>query len=355
MDLHEYGWNDFFKSQISIVEKTRFIPARVYTRHGKHYFLICEFGEIQARMAGKFLHKAIENKELPVVGDWVLIDHIIEEKKGVIHRILDRKTIFSRKYKGSRDDEHIIASNLDVIFYVAGLDKDYNPRKLERFLTLANSGGAKPYIILNKRDLCNNIEEICKEVQTIIQKDSFFIISAINDNNMDFIKAAIPAGKTGAFIGSSGTGKSTIINRIIGFDRQKTAQTRNDSKGRHTTTHRELIMTSWGGMIIDTPGMRELQLWADENDLESAFPDIKKLSENCRFRDCTHTNEPGCKVKQGIEEGIITSERLDNYLKLKKEFNELVLNQQMKKKVNQKVRNRTIFKEERKITKKGKP
>ncbi|MCK9224162.1 MAG: ribosome small subunit-dependent GTPase A, partial [Candidatus Muirbacterium halophilum] len=329
MNIKNIGWNNFFSSQISNIEKDQFIPARVYTRHGKHYFLLCEYGEIEARMTGRFLHNAIENKELPVVGDWVLVNFIEDEKKGVINRILDRKTIFSRKYKGTRDDEHIISSNIDVIFYVAGLDNDYNPRKIERFLTLANNGGAKPIIILNKKDLCTNIHAVSEEVSNLIQNNDFFIISAINEMDFDFIKKSIPSGHTAAFIGSSGTGKSTIINKLLGFDKQKTAETRNDSKGRHTTTNRELIITSWGGMIIDTPGMRELQLWADENDLDSAFFDIKKLSENCRFRDCTHTNEPGCNVKKSVDNGIISNERLDSYLKLKQEFKDLVLNQQM--------------------------
>jgi ribosome biogenesis GTPase len=225
---------------------------------------------------------------------------------------------------GGKTDEQVLAANIDTVFLVSGLDGDYNVRRLERYVTVAWDSGAVPVIVLNKADLRDDIEEVVEEVESVAFGVPVLALSAAENTGMEQLTEYIKPGKTAAFLGSSGVGKSTLINRLLGEEKLKTTEVReDDQRGRHTTTHRELLLLPEGGIVIDTPGMRELQLWADDEGLSRTFPDIEALFEQCRFRDCTHNSEPGCAVKQALDDGSLDRKRYQNYLKLQKELKHL--------------------------------
>jgi len=325
MLLQDFGWSSFFESQLSGAPAG--IPGRVASaNHGR--FLVWTAtdgtgsGEVDASVGG-LLRKP--GALWPAVGDWV----VLRSDDAVIDLVLTRKTCVSRKQPEREIREQVLAANIDVLFIVSGLDRDYNPRRIERFLVMANESGARPVVLLNKADLAPslnlNLAEIVASVQQLSPAITVLPISARSDQDLGALPAQLAAGQTAALIGSSGVGKSTILNRLLGDERQATNAVRaSDSRGRHTTTTRQLFRMPGGWLLMDLPGLREVQLWANPDqatagldaNLEASFDDIQALAQNCRFRDCTHNAEPGCAVTSAN----IDPARLANYQKMQKEL-----------------------------------
>lgn len=292
--------------------------ARVLAQHKDLYRVICENGELTAEVSGKFRFDAKALSDYPAVGDFVMLDRDTNTSgNAVIRHILPRKSAFVRKAAGTSNDSQVIASNIDTVFICMSLNNDFNLRRLERYLSVAWDSGATPVVVLTKSDLCDDIEQRLGDVNSVAIGVDILITSGMCEDGHAQILNYIKEGQTVAFIGSSGVGKSTLINRLIGENIIETKGLRNDDKGRHTTTSRELILLESGGMVIDTPGMREIGI--ETADLSKTFADIDELAMMCKFRDCTHTNEPDCAVQQAIGNGILSSDRFLSYQKLKKE------------------------------------
>ncbi|MFP7492619.1 ribosome small subunit-dependent GTPase A [Terribacillus saccharophilus] len=311
------GWNEQLETAKQAYDQ-QWTPARVVLEHKHLYRVLDEHGELLAAPSGKFR----QTSDFPAVGDWVLVDARHDEGKATIHALLPRKSKFSRKEAGAVTKEQIIAANVDYVYLVMALNQDYNLRRLERYLLAAYDSGALPCIVLSKGDLCGDIGQKLQEVENIAPGVDVYVTSAVDRRGIDAIEQQLTAGVTAAFLGSSGAGKSTLVNMLFGQEVQLAGAIRDDDgKGRHTTTHRELVQLPGGGMIIDTPGMRELQLWNQHHTgMKSAFADIDLLGGECRFRDCTHSNEPGCRVQEAIEAGELEDERLHSYFKLQREL-----------------------------------
>ena len=366
MNIENLGWNDFFRVNFERYSTDGLIPARVSLEHKNIYRVLSEAGEFLAEVSGKFRHDTQLRSDFPAVGDWVTIAPRPSENRATIHQLLPRRSSFSRKAvlsggmpdTGGKTDEQVLAANIDTVFLVTGLDGDYNIRRVERYVTVAWDSGAVPVIVLNKADICDNIGDVIEEVGSVAFGVPVLALSAAENTGMEQLNEYIEAGKTAAFLGSSGVGKSTLINRLLGEEKMKvTAVREDDQRGRHTTTHRELLLLPDGGIVIDTPGMRELQLWTDDEGLSRTFPDVEELIEQCRFRDCTHNNEPGCAVKRALEDGSLDGKRYQNYLKLQKELKHLSIRKDIKtqrqtyRKFDKMVRR--VLKEKDELKKKG--
>jgi ribosome biogenesis GTPase len=297
-------------------EYHRGVIARVAVEHRNSYVLRCPDGsEIFATLAGRLRYETTRREDLPSVGDFVRVrDTVIEE-------VIPRRTVFLRKAAGDAVEAQVIAANIDTVFVVTGLDGDFNLRRLERYYATARASGAQCSILLNKADLCDDPEARLKQVRAIAPGADVVIISALHGDGIDALRPYLAPGETVAFVGSSGAGKSTLMNRLLGWDRQATKPVAEDSRarGRHTTTHRELLETPSGAFLIDTPGLRELQPWAGEEDVDGAFPEIEELAEQCRYRDCAHGGEEGCAVQAAIDSGALDFERFSNYRKMRRE------------------------------------
>ena len=320
-DLKSLGWTSYFETEFAIHKDHGRRAGRVALEHRGSYRIYSELGELPAVLTGRLRFKADTPAELPAVGDWVVISEPTEEKKAQIHAVLPRRSKFSRRAAGTESQEQVVAANIDTVFLVQGLDGDFNTRRLERYLVAAYESNASPVVILNKADLCESVEQKIREAEAVALESPVHAISSIEGAGMDQLEQYIGAGLTVAFLGSSGVGKSTLINRLIGQDIQKTAEVReSDSRGRHTTTHRELIVLKFGGLLIDTPGMRELQLWDAGGSLGETFGDIETIAAACHFSNCSHGEEPGCAVKEALASGALDRDRYDNYVKLDKEL-----------------------------------
>jgi ribosome biogenesis GTPase / thiamine phosphate phosphatase len=338
MNLDLWGWNDFFANHFEPYCHQGFTVARVVIECRNSYILQSENAELSAEITGKLRYRASERQDFPAVGDWVVIRARERERTATIHEILPRKSKFSRKAAGPETTQQIVATNVDTVFLVSGLDGDFNPRRIERYLILAWESGANPVIVLNKADVCPNLEACLREVSAIALGVPIIAISAAKScvrgfpalsklfktatsQGLEELKPYLQPGQTVALLGSSGVGKSTITNQLMG-ETVQTVQTvrQGDDRGKHTTTHRELMVLPTGGLIIDTPGMRELQIWTGDEGISGTFADIEELAQQCRFRDCQHQREPGCAVRQALQDGRLDESRFLNYQKLQKEL-----------------------------------
>ena len=320
MNLEIFGWNDFFEARFAQYSHQGLLPGRITIQHKDRYVLFTERGELNGKVSGKFRFEISGLHDFPAVGDWVVFEIDSGDQSAVIHHVLERRTKFSRKVAGDRPDEQVLAANIDIVFLVMGLDANYNLRRLERHLTVASESGARSVVILNKSDLCLHVEEYTQEVLSIARDIKVLVMSALHKENVLPLRSLLTPGTTGVLLGSSGVGKSTITNLLLDKEYAKVQKVRlTDSHGRHTTAHRELLVLPNGGMIIDTPGLRELQLWSGEEGLQESFDDIEELAANCRFRDCRHETEPGCAVLSAVELGTIEQERYESFQKLQGE------------------------------------
>jgi ribosome biogenesis GTPase / thiamine phosphate phosphatase len=312
-NLERLGWNDELARQFE-ADASGLAPGRVAVQHRGSWGVVTARGESLAEITGRLHHDA-EPGELPVVGDWVGL------RDGLIDAVLPRTSKFSRKTPWTEVSEQVLVANVDVAFLVMGLDKrDYNVRRLERYLTTAWEGGAEPVIVLNKADLATDLEAQVAETESIAFGVPVHAVSAETGEGVEELRRHLAGNRTAALLGSSGVGKSSLINRLLGEERFRIAGVRSDGRGRHTTTHRELVAVPGGGVIIDTPGLRELQLWETDEGLDQAFVDVADLILQCRFADCEHRTEPGCAIKAALADGSLSAERWESYLKLQREL-----------------------------------
>ncbi|MCZ6503913.1 MAG: ribosome small subunit-dependent GTPase A [Gammaproteobacteria bacterium] len=326
MDLNELGWKDFFQEQIEEQELT-LLPARIYRQDVNRYHLFSTKGDLTGTLPGKLFTETTSKAELPTVGDWVLTAPADEHnpRAVIIERTLDRMSKFSRKQAGDKVVEQVVAANIDTVFIVSGLDDNFNVNRIERYLVLAWSSGANPVIVLNKADLCRDTADKIHQLEPIAMRIPIHAISAQSGEGVDLLRQYVESGQTAALLGSSGVGKSTIINALLGYERFDTGDVREaDSKGRHTTSFREMCKLDAGGMIIDTPGMREIQIWTDESSLAKSFSDVEDYALLCKFSDCQHDSEPGCAVQEAIEKGNLEVTRLESLRKFQRELIHLV-------------------------------
>lgn len=320
IELADLGYNDFFDHKCKVNADKNLVPARIIAEHKETYILRNEISHFSAKVTGKMMFAASSREDYPAVGDWVLIT-LPDKARAVIHQILPRKSVLKRK-SISISDTQIIASNIDVAFIVQSPGRDYNLNRIERYFSLAVSGNIKPVIILNKIDLISESEQKLKldEIKQRFSNADIFATSNKTGENIKNLDDYIKKGLTYCFIGSSGVGKSSLINNLAGKDMIKTEEIgRRTLRGKHITTHRQLFLLKNGGLVIDTPGMREIGLIDAEEGIENVFKDILVFSKNCRFSNCTHTREPGCEVQAAAKKGLLDEKKYAHYLKLQKE------------------------------------
>ncbi len=355
INLNSFGWNSFFEKYFEQYNIQGFEHGRISIENKTNYVVVTNHGEIIGEVSGKYLFEAGKQSDLPKVGDWVVVSLFNDYTRAVIHNILPRRTKISRKGVDKKIDEQIIVTNVDVVFIVQSLDDNFNVNRLERYLASVHQGGALPVIILNKSDLCDGVSEKLNAVKNRIEAIDIVIASALNKSGVDELLKFTGDGITVAFIGSSGVGKSTLINQLLGTDLLKTNEVRiADSKGKHTTTRRELILLPSGGILIDTPGMREFGLWDTGEGISQTFSEFDDYAGLCKYSDCTHTHESGCAVLKALSEGKISKERYDNYLKLRKELKYLESKQNIQLQLEEKRKWKTIHKEIKQFYKKNK-
>lgn len=318
--LARLGWRDRLAQAFAPHAVEGRVPGRVVLEHTHIYRVHAEAGETLARVSGRLRHRASARVDFPSVGDWVALAPSPHGGDARIAAVLPRSSRFSRRAAGDATEEQVVAANIDTVFLVAGLDGDFNPRRIERYLLVASESGASPVIVLNKADVASDPDAMAAAVRAIAGGVPVHIVSCRVPGGVDVLRPYLGDGQTGALLGSSGVGKSTIVNRLIGHDLLKTQDVREaDSRGRHTSTVRQLVLLPGSGVMIDTPGMRELQLWDAGEAMGGVFTDIDALAAACRFRDCRHRQEPGCAVRAAVEAGELSGTRLASYFKLQDE------------------------------------
>lgn len=317
INIKKYGFSEVFSSEIP--EDDPLEPARVLSQEKGFYRVVTDNGEKLAEVSGKFRFQTTVPSEYPVVGDFVLVNWNESGNSAIIESLLPRKSAFIRKAAGESQQEQVVAANIDTVFLCMALNNDFNLRRLERYISIAWNSGAMPVVVLTKSDLCDDLENKLSEVSSIAFGIDILVTTSMEEDGYKELLPFISEGKTIAIIGSSGVGKSTMINRLLGKEYLKTNGLRNDDKGRHTTTRRELFLLPSGGMVIDTPGMREFGMWDNDTGIERTFTDIEELASQCKFRNCTHTNEPGCAIRRALTMGELQIDRWQSYQKLKAE------------------------------------
>ena len=319
--LHDLGWTDSHTTDFEPHAAAGRIPARVAAQHRGAYVVFSELGELRAEPAGRLTHEAAGAGELPAVGDWVAIAPRPEEEAATIHGVFSRRTKFSRKVTLNAAEEQVLAANIDAVFLVMSLNEDFNLRRLERYVTMAWESGAQPVIVLTKTDLDPDYEPRVLEAEAVAFGIPVHAISSLTGDGLDLIRSYLAPGRTIALLGSSGVGKSTLINTLAGEELLATQTIReDDGEGRHTTRHRQLVLLPGGGLVVDTPGLRELQLWESSDGLAETFGDIEELAAQCRFSDCAHGAEPGCAVQAALADGTLAQDRWESYQKLQREL-----------------------------------
>ena len=319
--LEAYGWSDAVAAAFGPFASSGFVPARVVAEDRGSYLLAAPGGEVRAGVGGRFRFDAGEDPAaFPAVGDWVALD----SERGVIHAVLPRRTTFRRLAPGKRTLAQVVAANVDVVFVVTSLNQDLNLRRLERYLAVAWESGAEPVVLLSKADLAEDLVASVAQVERIAVGVRLVTVSAVDGRGLAAVRALITVGATVAFVGSSGVGKSTLVNALAGDDVAAVASIReDDARGRHKTTRRQLHRLPSGGLVLDTPGMRELAPWEADTGLERSFADIEALAAMCRFSDCAHDGEPGCAVTAAIDDGDLARSRFDGWRKLEREARHL--------------------------------
>ena len=321
-DLTTFGWDEFFESSFESFRGNGYSAGRVALEHKNLFRIYTQYGDVLAEISGKLRHEAVNRSDLPAVGDWVAIRSLAEPGRVMIHHVLPRRSSFARQSAGSRTEQQIIGANIDTVFVLTSLNQDFSLRRIERYLVIAWESGANPVIVLSKSDLCDRVADAITEVQFVAPGVPIHAVSVVMGSGLQDLAQYFKHGQTVALLGSSGVGKSTLINYLAGVDALKVQPVRaSDDRGRHTTTHRELVLLPGGGLVIDTPGMRELQLW--DGDLPLVFDDIEALAGQCFFSDCRHQGEPRCAVQAALAAGTIDSGRYESYEKLQKELHYL--------------------------------
>jgi ribosome biogenesis GTPase / thiamine phosphate phosphatase len=336
LDLTLLGWNSRLASSFEQLEIDGLVPARVIEGQRDMCTVLCGQGELLAEMSGRFRLEAADGYGYPVVGDWVAIVPRPGAERATLHAILPRAGTFVRRSavnapsRHTRALEQVVAANIDTAVIVMGLDLDYNPRRLERYLTLAWSSGAQPLVVLNKADLCEDVEVRRAETEEAAIGTEVLVVSAATGLGMDVLASRLQPARTAAFLGSSGVGKSSLVNGLFGEARMATGEVRKDLRGRHTTTHREMVILPSGAILIDNPGIREVGLWGEESDLDGSFSDIAELAHGCRFSDCRHGAEPGCAVQAALADGTLSAERFRGWRTLQRELAHLATRDDVK-------------------------
>jgi len=316
--LDTLGFDPYFAAQLELIleHSPGLAPARVVA-DGRDLLQLAGcaagFGELSGRLRGE-----LRPMQRPTTGDWVAVAD--GPDRAIIHHVLDRKTLLRRRAAGSDAAVQVVAANVDVFFVVTSADRDFSPRRLERYLTAVWDGGARPCIVLNKVDVITDVAPLLRAAEAVAPAVPVQAVSAQTGTGMDALQTHLSVGTTFGFVGSSGVGKSSLINRLLGQEIQTTKELRASGKGRHTTTRRELVVLPGEGILVDTPGMREFGMVADDGGLGTAFPEIVRFAEGCRYRDCRHESEPGCAVRAAVAAGELPAERLDSYVRLRREL-----------------------------------
>jgi ribosome biogenesis GTPase / thiamine phosphate phosphatase len=351
-DLNDVGWDERWASLFARHAPPDTVPARVTIEFNHIYRVMTADGELQAQLSGRLRHQAAGRHELAAVGDWVAVRRTPGEQSGTIDVILPRRSKFSRKVAGDLTEEQVVAANIDTVFLVMGLDRDYNPRRLERYLLTSHESGARPVVLLSKADLAEDVPVRVAEIQALAPGVPVHATIAVRrelpngsllEPDVEVVEQYLGPGRTGAMLGSSGAGKSTMINALVGMPLLETREVRaGDSRGRHTTRHRQMIVLPGRGVMIDTPGMRELQLWDVSDGAKDSFEEIDDLAASCHFTDCRHRDEPRCAVKAAVADGSLAAERLASYLKLQDELRELDARRDVRAQIEEKRRGKII-------------